>query len=352
MSENYLLNNATARKLYFDAVKDLPTLSLVPFSDIHDARYDNIARAFLLSDTEKLELMRRCSVDEKYISGCSSDFEKLRTFCEILPSAVGNPIYLLSHIELRMLWECDLPINPATSLEIWRTLNDRIAYLGISEIELLKKANAERVPYLTLDTKRLAGAGSLDMLEGAIRADVERGGCGAVLVQAPQDMTHPNPYLVGEILKKASRGEEITQVEWAMLEIQIARIAGTICCERDLCLLICEGENSENLLKYLDASHVLPRRHATLCFFDIGDSEEHLARQIRELMRRGAIGKALITTHGTGYARDIARADYLRREICTVLGEIYEREEYLDTYESLAALARNIFYNNIKEIIL
>lgn len=352
MSENYLLNNATARKLYFDAVKDLPTLSFVPFSDIHDARYDNIAEAFLLSDAEKLRLMRHYSVNEKYISGSSSDFEKLRAFCEILPTAVGNPIYLLSHIELRMLWECELPISNATCSELWCTLNERIAYLGIGEGDLLKKTKAERVPYLQLDTKKLAGAGSLGMLEGAIRADIESSGCRAVLLNAPQDLTHPNPYIVGEILKKLSLGEEITQGEWAMLDLQIARIAGTICRERDLCLLVCGGEESHHLLKYLDASHTLPRRHATLSIFDIGDSEEHFVREIRELMRRGAIGKALITARGTGYARDVARADYLRRAICSILGEIYEREEYLDTYESLAALARNIFYNNIKEIVL
>lgn len=352
MSENYLLNNATARKLYFDAVNDLPTLSFVPFSDMHDAKYDNIAEAFLISDAEKLNLMRRCSVDEKYISGSSSDFEKLRAFCEILPSAVGNPIYLLSHIELRMLWECELPISAATCSELWSTLNERIAYLGIGERELLKRMNTECVPYLTLDTKRLAGEGSLDMLEGAILAEVERTGYGAILVYAPQDLTHPNPYLVGEILKRSSHGEVITQSEWAMLDLQIARIAGTICRERDLCLLVCEGENSDQLLKYLDACHALPKKHATLAIFDIGDSEDHLTRQVRELMRRGAIGKAFITARGTGYARDIARADYLRREICNVLGEIYEREEYLDTYESLATLARNIFYYNIKDIAL
>ena len=101
MNENYLLHNETAKKLYFEYAKDLPIISLCSQNEPSNKVYNNVAEAFLLNDSYKLDAMRDCGIDEKFITGDASDYEKFKAFCSILPKFAGHPIYLLSHIELK-----------------------------------------------------------------------------------------------------------------------------------------------------------------------------------------------------------------------------------------------------------
>jgi glucuronate isomerase len=45
--------------------------------------------------------MRAAGVDEKYITGDASDKEKFIKWIEVLSSAIGNPLYHWSHMELK-----------------------------------------------------------------------------------------------------------------------------------------------------------------------------------------------------------------------------------------------------------
>ena len=100
MNENYLLHNETAKRLYFEYARDLPTIALCSDVEVDDKIYNNVTEAFLTNDCYKLDSMRAYGIDEKYITGDASDYEKFKAFCSVLPRFVGNPIYLISHIEL------------------------------------------------------------------------------------------------------------------------------------------------------------------------------------------------------------------------------------------------------------
>ena len=121
MNQYYLLHNETAKKLYFEYAKDLPIIALCNQSD---TVYGNITEAFLNNDAYKLDAMRQCGIDEKYITGNASDYDKFKSFCTILPKFAGNPIYLLSHIELSHNFNCELSICEDNCDTIWSKCNE------------------------------------------------------------------------------------------------------------------------------------------------------------------------------------------------------------------------------------
>ena len=43
-------------------------------------------------------IAKRAGVDEKYITGDASDYEKFRAYCSIMPRLFGNPLYHWSHL--------------------------------------------------------------------------------------------------------------------------------------------------------------------------------------------------------------------------------------------------------------
>ncbi len=346
MKNNYLLNNSTAQKLYFDISSSVPMICAFPQNTPDTAVYENIADAFLLNDPKKLELIRNCNIEG------ASDFEKFRKFCAVLPDCIGNPVYILSHIELKMLWSCDLAINPENCETIWSTLNEKIAYSGISESELINQTHLDRIPYLPLSTVLNSNADTVASIEAEVRSrfdDAELLGCRVTADDLSVNFESPNPHTVNEILKKRSQGECLSEREQILLNMQIRRISATVCRERGWRILIPNTVEYRNILEYFKKSNILSETSEVI-FFDIGNDTDHLAREIRSCMRNGAIGGAIVCAKYTGHARDVAIHDYLIRTACSVLGEIYEREEYFEDYGSLCLLAEKILYRNLKNL--
>ena len=97
MKENYLLKTKNAELLYFEHAKSLPIIDFhnhVSVNDIATDRcFENLYELWLASDPYKHRLMRICGVDEHFITGDASPFEKFEKFCEVLPYLAGNPVY-------------------------------------------------------------------------------------------------------------------------------------------------------------------------------------------------------------------------------------------------------------------
>ena len=45
--------------------------------------------------------MRSNGIDEKYITGDGSDYEKFIAWAKTIPMAIGNPLYHWTHLELQ-----------------------------------------------------------------------------------------------------------------------------------------------------------------------------------------------------------------------------------------------------------
>ena len=97
IKDNFLLTNKTAEKLYFDYAKDMPIFDYhchLPEKQIlENAEFKDVFEIWLKGDHYKWRLMRNYGIDEEYITGNKSNKEKFLTYCKVLGTAFGNPLY-------------------------------------------------------------------------------------------------------------------------------------------------------------------------------------------------------------------------------------------------------------------
>lgn len=358
MNENYLLHNETAKKLYFEYAKNLPIIALCSLAKPSEQIYNNIAEAFLLNDFYKLDAMRHCGIDEKYITGDASDFEKFKAFCTVLPKFAGNPLYLLSHIELKNHFGCDLTICEENCDKIWNAVNSDIIERELSKDKILSATNFEFVTarYFMwyediLNNTKIVDLYTLEetLIDRINEAEV--GGCRIALSNAFSDFITPNQYMANEIVKRVKEGDKTLELEdFELLNMQINR---TLCQQyRKLgWTLLIKGDNSdEEAVDYLEKNGVLPRiRHHIE--FEIGQSEEYLELQIRSYALKNPIGNMIGVVNTAENSFSFARNDYFRRVLCNIIGKWVENGEYTSDEKVLKKLIEDILYNNLKEAI-
>ena len=149
MNKDFLLETPTAVKLYEEHSAKLPIIDyhchLVPSEIAENKKFSNITELWLYADHYKWRAMRSCGVDEKYITGDASDFEKFSEYCRIMPLLIGNPVYHWSHLELRRYFDCELIINSENCEEIWRVTSEKIAKDGWGARDYIKNSNVKLV---------------------------------------------------------------------------------------------------------------------------------------------------------------------------------------------------------------
>lgn len=140
MKKNYLLKDRLARRLYERYAKDLPIIDFhnhLSAKDISsDKRFKNITELWISSDPYKHRLMRISGVDERFITGDATDYEKFLKFCEVFPSLVGTPVYDWSRMELSDVFGIDVLPSSETAEYIYKKTEellskDEFSYNGI-----------------------------------------------------------------------------------------------------------------------------------------------------------------------------------------------------------------------------
>ena len=144
--DGVLLSSSAAEELYA-SVKDLPIIDYhchLNEKEIRDRhRFADIGELWLSGDHYKWRAMRLCGVDEKYITGDASYYEKFKKYAEIFPKLCGGPLYYFSQLELKMLFGIDKPLSAETADEIWERANAVLAKLDSNGI--LKQFRVEYV---------------------------------------------------------------------------------------------------------------------------------------------------------------------------------------------------------------
>ena len=148
MDENFLLENKTAKTLYFTYAEKMPIIDyhchVSPKEIAENRRFDNIAQVWLGGDHYKWRLIRSCGVKEEFItSNTSSDREKFQKFAECLPHAIGNPLYHWTHLELQRYFGITKPLNGNTAEEIWQICNAKLASEELSVQGIIKNSNVK-----------------------------------------------------------------------------------------------------------------------------------------------------------------------------------------------------------------
>ncbi|MBE6625804.1 MAG: glucuronate isomerase [Ruminococcaceae bacterium] len=147
MDKDFILETETASKLYHEYASDMPIFDFhchLNVSEIYeDKKFRNITEAWLGGDHYKWRLMRQLGIDESYITGDKSDWEKFEKFAEVMPYAIGNPIYHWTHLELKRFFGIDDLLSPATAKSIYDRCNEKLETLTARE--LIKMSNVKKL---------------------------------------------------------------------------------------------------------------------------------------------------------------------------------------------------------------
>lgn len=151
MDDDFLLTTETAKRLY----KDYADMTKIPVLDYHchinpqeiyeDRQFENITQVWLGGDHYKWRQMRTNGIEEKYITGDASDYEKFEKWAETMPKLIGNPLYHWSHLELKYYFGYEGHLTPETCKEVWDTVNAKLNTPEYSVRNLIKKSNVKLI---------------------------------------------------------------------------------------------------------------------------------------------------------------------------------------------------------------
>jgi glucuronate isomerase len=149
MDKDFLLQTETARKLYHEEAEGLPIIDyhchLNPREVAEDHRFANITELWLGSDHYKWRALRSNGVDEHFITGDASDWEKFEKWAETVPYCMRNPIYHWTHLELRTAFGIQKLLNPSTAREIYEECNEKLRQPEFSARGLMRRYRVEVV---------------------------------------------------------------------------------------------------------------------------------------------------------------------------------------------------------------
>ncbi|MBE5749829.1 MAG: glucuronate isomerase [Clostridiales bacterium] len=149
LKDNFLLENKTAEKLYFDYAKDMPIFDYhchLPEKQIlENAAFNDVFEIWLKGDHYKWRLMRNYGIDEEFITGDKTNKEKFFCYCKVLGTAFGNPLYHWSQVELKEFFNCEIEINEDNAETIWNWCNDYIKLNNITPQSLIEKSNVTHI---------------------------------------------------------------------------------------------------------------------------------------------------------------------------------------------------------------
>ncbi len=147
ITEDFLLNNRTARHLYHTFAEPEPILDyhchLPPAEIAQNRQFANLTEIWLEGDHYKWRAMRANGVDEKYCTGNADPFEKFLAWARTVPLALRNPLYHWTHLELKRYFGIDELLNESTAREIWDRANAQLRTPDLSTQGILRKFNVK-----------------------------------------------------------------------------------------------------------------------------------------------------------------------------------------------------------------
>lgn len=149
ITPDFLLSSPTARHLYHDIAASLPIIDyhchLSPQLIADDHHFASIVELWLGGDHYKWRAMRANGIDERFITGSATDYEKFQHWAATLPYAFRNPLYHWSHLELSMAFGIDEVLNPESAHRIYTRCNALLQQPEYSARGLMRRYGVEAV---------------------------------------------------------------------------------------------------------------------------------------------------------------------------------------------------------------
>ena len=147
LSDDFLLQTATARTLYHEFAKQMPIIDyhnhLLPDQIAEDKQFENITQIWLSGDHYKWRAMRANGIPERYITGDATDWEKFEKWAETVPYTLRNPLYHWTHLELRRYFGITELLNKDSARRIYDECSAKLQTPEYSVQSLLRRMNVE-----------------------------------------------------------------------------------------------------------------------------------------------------------------------------------------------------------------
>ena len=149
INDDFILTNETAKRLYHDYAEKMPIIDyhchINPQEIYENKKFKNITEIWLGGDHYKWRLIRSNGVPENEITGDADDYTKFLRFAEMLPRAIGNPMYHWNHLELKRYFDYDGILSAKTAQEVWNLCNEKLQSDDMSACSIIKKSNVKMI---------------------------------------------------------------------------------------------------------------------------------------------------------------------------------------------------------------
>jgi len=131
ITEDFLLNGRTAKRLYHEFAEGAPILDYhchLPPKDIAENRqFRDLSEIWLEGDHYKWRAMRANGIGERYLTGDASAYEKFLAWARTAPHTLRNPLYHWTHLELQRYFGIEELLNEESAPRIWERANALLA---------------------------------------------------------------------------------------------------------------------------------------------------------------------------------------------------------------------------------
>lgn len=145
IDDDFLLNNATARRLYHRFAEAEPILDYhchLPPKDVAENRcFNNLFEIWLEGDHYKWRAMRANGVEERLCTGQADPYDKFLAWAKTVPATLRNPLYHWTHLELKRYFGISELLDETTAPAIWRRANEQLAGEDLRAHGILRKFN-------------------------------------------------------------------------------------------------------------------------------------------------------------------------------------------------------------------
>ncbi|AOW20570.1 glucuronate isomerase [Urechidicola croceus] len=147
IDDNFLLETNHAQELYHNFAKKQPIIDyhchLPPDEIATNRRFENITKLWIDGDHYKWRAMRNLGIEEKFITGKSTDKKKFDKWAQTIPYTMRNPLYHWSHLELKRYFGVEDSINPENAAKIYNHCNLLLDKPEFSTQGLIRQMNVE-----------------------------------------------------------------------------------------------------------------------------------------------------------------------------------------------------------------
>jgi len=149
LDENFLLQNKTAELLYHHYAKPMPVIDYhchqLPDQIAADHQFENLTQAWLYGDHYKWRAMRANGINERFITGNATDFEKFEAWAATVPYTLRNPLYHWTHLELQRYFDIDDILDSTTARNIYDACTAKLQTPEYSVKNLLRKMQVKTI---------------------------------------------------------------------------------------------------------------------------------------------------------------------------------------------------------------